>query len=100
MADTQIVHTAAIDRDVVLIHPSQLSNLKKSVLKELHKKKNKWNDEVKGVITQVSKIQILNGGRGKLVDVETHLHYQVRYEIQFIKPQVGQSIKAKVVEVY
>ena len=61
--------------------------------------KGKWNDEVKGIITQVNNIKVLNGGRAKVMDSEAHLHYQVRYDISYIRPEVGQSIKAKVVGV-
>ena len=84
-----LAQTATIDNDTLLLHPSQLNNMKKNVLKELYKKKNKWNDEVKGIITSVTNIKVLNGGRAKVMDCEPHLHYQVRYDISYIRPEIG-----------
>ena len=51
---------------------------------EVHKKKGKWNDELNGVITKVSEIKLLNGGRAKIMDDSPYLHYLIRYDAEII----------------
>ena len=85
-----------INNDVVLLHPSQLSNVKKEIVKELSKKKQKWNDELKGVVTGINEIKLLNGGKGLIKDDMPHLHYYVRYNVNYVQPEVGSKIKAKI----
>ena len=69
------------------------------MLKELYKQKSKWNDELKGIVTAVTNVKVLNGARALIKDDSPFLHYQVRYDISFLKPEVGQKVKAKVAKV-
>ena len=69
------VKIATIDRETLLVHPKDLSVLKKTIYRQLNGQKNKWNDKLGGVVTSVTNIKILNGARGKVMDCEPHLHY-------------------------
>ena len=46
MSESSAVHKATIDHETISLRPDQISNLKKSVVKTLYTKKNKWNDEL------------------------------------------------------
>ena len=48
---TDLYHTVQIENDTVLLHPSQLGDVKKGIVVELAKKKQKWDDELKGICT-------------------------------------------------
>ena len=69
------LQTAHINNETILLHPSQLDDVKRNILKELKSRKSRWNDELKGVITKISKIMILNGGVAKIMDDSPLLHY-------------------------
>ena len=63
--------------------------MKKGIKRELTKKKNRWNDELKGIITKISEVKVLNQGIAKINDDSPFLHYQVRYNIDYLRPEVG-----------
>ena len=48
---SDLYHTVQVENDTVLLHPSQLGNVKKGIVDELAKKKQKWDDELKGICT-------------------------------------------------
>ena len=96
MSEDFIVKTAEVERETILLHPSQLHDVKKGLFQELHKKKNVWNDTVRGIITRYERVQLLNGGRAKIMDDSPYLHYQVRYIVHYLQPQIGQKVKAKI----
>ena len=73
-------------RETILLHPSQLSNVKKEILKTVHKKKKTWDDSLKGIITKIEKVQLLNGGRARIMDDSPYLQYQVRYQVNYLQP--------------
>ena len=72
---SELLNHATVDNDTLLLHPSQIGELKKNILKELFKQKNKWSDELKGVITAVKNVKVLNGGRAMIKDDSAYLHY-------------------------
>ena len=81
--------TALIGRETLLLHPSQMGNIKKEIFKTLHKKKQVWDDSLKGIITKFEKVQLLNGGRARIMDDSPYLQYQVRYTVHYLQPEVG-----------
>ena len=62
-----------VNNDIILLHPSQLNNVKKELMKELYKKKTKWDDELKGVVVAINEIKLLNGGQGLIKDDHPHV---------------------------
>ena len=70
-----LYHTVQVDNDTVLLHPSQLGDVKKGLVDELYKKKQKWDDSLKGICTSITDIRLLNGGRGFIKDDMPHVHY-------------------------
>ena len=77
---SDLYHTVQVDNDTVLLHPSQLANVKKGIVEELSKKKQKWDDGLKGICTTITDIRLLNGGQGFIKDDMAHVHYQVKYK--------------------
>ena len=73
MSSEDFIKTAEIERETILLHPSQLNDVKKELFKELQKKKNIWNDELQGMITKFERVQLLNGGRAKIMDDSPYL---------------------------
>lgn len=78
--------------DKVLLHPSDTVNIKLSILKELNKKLMKWDDGLKGIFLSYDKVQILNGGKGRIMDDYAWLQYVVRYKVTFAQPKVEQKL--------
>ena len=78
---------------MILLHPSQLSDIKSQVLIELNKKLFKWDDQLKGIILSFSGVQILNGGRGRIMDDFQWVHHKVRFSAVYIQPSVGEKIR-------
>ena len=81
---SEIYHSVQVDNDIVLLHPSQLTNVKKGIVDELSKKKQKWDDELKGICTSITDIRLLNGGMGLIKDDMPHVHYQVKYKQVYV----------------
>ena len=76
-----------------MLHPSQLGQLKTAVSKELKKKLDKWDHENQGVLVKfIGRKQILNGGRGRIIDTNPLVFITVRYTACFAKPFVGAKI--------
>ena len=89
-----------VERETILLHPSQLNNVKRELVREISKKKTTWNEELKGIITKVSHIRLLNGGKALIMDDSPFLHYQVKYTLNYLEPpKVGDKTKAKILEV-
>lgn len=86
MSSGDFIKTAEIERETILLHPSQLNDVKKELFKELQKKKRVWNDPLKGIITKFERVQLLNGGKAKIMDDSPYLHYQVRYICHYLQP--------------
>ena len=94
------VKQAKVDRETVLLHPSQLHNVKREIVKELVKKLRKWDDRLKGIITKIQHVRILNEGVAQLMDDSAYLHYQVKYQLEYLPmPEIGERIIANLVNV-
>ena len=84
-------------REQVLLHPSQLGNIKKSIPLELRKKLKKFDQVNQGVLTKfTSKFRVLHGGRGRIVDTSSYVQYTVKYSCTFAKPTVGAKVIGRV----
>ena len=72
---------------MILIHPGDLSNVKKDVGAQLTKKVGQWDPERSGVLVSFKgRKQILNGGRGRVVDTSPYVQLVVRYTGVYAKP--------------
>ena len=70
-----LLKQARRERHTVLVHPSQLGAVQKDICKQLKRKTGRWDDELKGIVTKISKVEILNGGRAKVMDDSPYLQY-------------------------
>ena len=59
---------------------------------ELNKKLNKWDDNLNGIFISYNKVQVLDGGKGRIMDDYASVHYTVRYHAIYIQPSVGDKI--------
>ena len=75
-----------------MLHPSQVGDFKNQILAELNKRLNKWDDNLKGVFISYNKVQVLEGGKGRIMDDYASVHYSVRYHAIYIQPTVGDKI--------
>lgn len=75
-----------------MLHPSDTVNIKLSILKELNKKLMKWDDQLKGIFLSFDKVQIMNGGKGRIMDDYAWIQYVVRYRVTYAQPRVDQSL--------
>ena len=61
--------------------------------KELKKKVDKWDHENNGLLVRFQGTkQILNGGRGRIIDTNPYVFITVKYTACFVKPYVGAKI--------
>ena len=91
-----IIHEVTVTEQV-LLHPSQLSEVKKAVGSELKKKIGIWDHERQGVLVGFKgKRQILNGARGRVIDTSPWIHLVVRYTANFARPVEGARIYGSV----
>ena len=67
-----------------MLHPSQVGEFKIQILAELNKKLNKWDDNLRGILLSYNKVQILNGGKGRIMDDFASIHYEVRYNAVYL----------------
>ena len=70
--------------DKILLHPSQVGEFKIQILAELNKKLSKWDDNLRGIMLSYNKVQILNGGKGRIMDDFASIHYEVRYNAVYL----------------
>jgi hypothetical protein len=75
-----------------MLHPSDTVNIKLSILKELNKKLMKWDDGIKGIFLSYDKVQILNSGKGRIMDDSPWVQYVVRYKVTYAQPRVDQKL--------
>ena len=69
------------------MHPSNLSNIKHEVGKQLKKKIGTWDPERNGVLVSYQgRKEVLNGGRGKIVDTSPYVHLVIRYTGVYARP--------------
>ena len=86
--------------EILLCHPSALSDIKHEVSKQLKRRLGQWNPEQQGVlISYKGRKQILNGGRGRIVDTSPYVHLAVKYTGVYARPYVGAKIFGKVLSV-
>ena len=81
------------NRDKILLHPSQVGDIKNQILAEMNKKLNKWDDNLRGIFLSYNKVQILDGAKGRIMDDFASVHYQVRYNAIYLQPTVGDIIR-------
>lgn len=94
-----IIHEQSVTEQI-LLHPSQLSEIKKAVAGELNKKIGIWDHERGGVLVGFKgKRSILNGGRGRVVDTSPWIHLVVRYTAAFARPVEGARIYGSVLQI-
>ena len=80
-----------------MIHPSALGNIKSEVAKQLKKRIGSWDPERDGVLVSYKgRKQVLNGGRGRVVDTSPFVQLVVRYTGVYAKPTVGAKLFGKV----
>ena len=73
-----------------MIHPSALGDIKREVGKQLKRKIGQWHPESNGVLVAYKgRREVLNGGRGRVVDTSPFVHLNVRYTAVYAKPTVG-----------
>ena len=74
-----------------------MGELKTAISKELRKKLDKWDHEHQGVLVRYTgRKQILNGGRGRIIDTNPFIFITVRYTAQFAKPYVGAKVRGTI----
>ena len=79
--------------ETLLLHPNQLDKVKNAIGQELKRKVGQWDHERQGVLTRfVGKRQILNGGRGRVLDTSPYIHMTVRYSAIFARPTIGAKL--------
>ena len=70
-----------------MLHPSALGGVKNEVGRTLKKKLGQWDPERNGVLVAFKgNKQVLNGGRGRIVDTSQFVHLTVRYTGVYAKP--------------
>ena len=80
-----------------MIHPSALGNVKSEVGKQLKKRVGAWDPVRDGVLVAYKgRKQVLNGGRGRVVDTSPFVQLVVRYTGVYAKPTVGSKLFGKV----
>merc|ERR1719469_31518 len=83
--------------EVLLIHPSALGDVKREVGKQLKKKVGQWDPERNGVLVAYKgKREVMNGGRGRVVDISPFVHLNIRYTAVYAKPTIGARLFGKV----
>ena len=83
--------------EVLLLHPSALGGVKKEVGRQLKRKVGQWDPERNGVLVAFQgKKEVLNGGRGKVVDTSPYVHLVVRYTGLYARPEVGAKLVGNV----
>ena len=63
------------------------------------RKKAKWDPRLPGFVLSCEKLRILNGGKAILMDDSPYLQYLVKYDIKFLRPQVGSKVKAAILRI-
>ncbi len=85
-------------REEVMLHPSDLGNIKKAIPQILKNRLKKFDQVRQGVLSHfTSKFEVLYGGRGRIEGTSPLVGYTVRYSAVFSKPTVGAKIVGKVV---
>ena len=69
-----------------------MANIKQSILKELNKKLMKWDDQLKGIVLSLEKVQLMNGGKGRIMDDYSWIQYIVRYRVTYAQPKVEECM--------
>ena len=73
--------------EVLLVHPSALVNIKQEVSKQMKRKLGQWDPERQGVLVSFKgRKQVLNGGRGRIVDTSPYVHLVVKYTGVYARP--------------
>ena len=63
------------------------------------RKQAKWDTRLKGFVLSCDKLRILNGGKAFIMDDSPYLQYLVKYDVKFLRPQVGNKVKATIVRI-
>eukprot|EP00347_Sterkiella_histriomuscorum_P023312 403335132 len=85
--------------DKIMLHPSDTVNIKHSIMKELNKKLMKWDDQVRGVFVSFQNVQILNGGKGRIMDDFAWIQYNVRFTVTYAQPKIDDRIYGTVKDI-
>ncbi len=52
----------------------------------------KWDDQLKGIVLAFEKVQLMNGGKGRIMDDYSWIQYIVRYSVTYAQPKVDECM--------
>ena len=92
-----LIYESAVSTTVSL-DPSQLSDVKASILGKLNDTLLNWDDELSGIVLSYRKVKIHKNALG-FVGLGDYVHYKVSYVATYFKPEKGKLWTGKVTNI-